>query len=223
MRLLVEEGLVVSKSRAGRVVQAPDRARRTEVRGGQPQVILVGGYAGSGKTEFGRVLARMTGWPILDKDTITRPVVEVVLKTLGRSPHDRESDVYLTTVRPSEYEALTAAAAENVQCQNSVIVTAPFIREFGDLAWIGQTLTMFADMNASPTLVWMYCDAATMHTYIRHRAADRDAHKLANWADYLSTIRDDFRPPEPYRLIENCTASPPLQSQAEDLVKHVLQ
>lgn len=104
-----------------------------------PHVILIGGYAGSGKTEMGRILARETGWPMLDKDTLTRPLVEAALEAHGHSPHDRESELYLTEIRPREYEALAVATAENVECGTSAIVTAPFIREFTDPAWLSRT------------------------------------------------------------------------------------
>src|SRR5690625_4130486 len=85
MDLLSERGLVVSRPRAGRIVQAPEHVPKHEQRERptNPRVILIGGYAGSGKTELGRIIARETGWPILDKDTLTRPVVETALEILG--------------------------------------------------------------------------------------------------------------------------------------------
>src|SRR3954452_24635669 len=76
MKLLMDEGLVVSESRSKRTVRAPGQRQRHEVRTATPHVILIGGYAGSGKSELGRIIARETGWPMIDKDTITRPVVE---------------------------------------------------------------------------------------------------------------------------------------------------
>jgi hypothetical protein len=51
-------------------------------------------------------LLRETGWPMIDKDSITRPVVEVALELAGMSPNDRESDTYVSRIRPREYEAL---------------------------------------------------------------------------------------------------------------------
>lgn len=222
MKLLVDDGLVVSKSRSKRVVRAPQQDTRAEVRPQKPHVILVGGYAGSGKTELGRILARETGWPILDKDTLTRPVVEAALEILGLSPNDRESEAYMREIRPREYEALAAATQENIQCGNSAIVTAPFIREFRDDAWMGRTLAAHAAMNVTTVVVWVYCDADTMHTYIRHRGAARDAAKLADWPGYLATIDVDFRPSVPHMVIDNRASSTPLQAQAKDLVKAVL-
>ncbi|MGE3795996.1 MAG: GntR family transcriptional regulator [Dehalococcoidia bacterium] len=218
MKMLAEEGLVESKSRSKRVVRAGEQSRRDEIRLPNPHVILIGGYAGSGKTELGRILARETGWPMLDKDTLTRPLVEAALEAHGHSPHDRESALYLTEIRPREYEALAAATTENVECGTSAIVTAPFIREFNDPAWLGRTEAAFAALNATATLVWVYCDVRTMHTYLRRRGAARDHAKLADWPTYRTSIDTEFRPAAPHLVIDNCTSSVPLQSQAKALL-----
>ncbi len=221
MKVLADEGLVVSKSRSKRIVRS-DHERTSKVRPPSPHVILIGGYAGSGKTELGRILARETGWPMLDKDTLTRPVVEVALELLGKSPHDRESDTYVDGIRPREYEALISAANENLECGNSVILTAPFIRELNDVTWINRAQAGFAALNATVHLVWVFCDEDTMHTYVRRRGAARDASKLADWATYMESIDVDFRPAAPYALIDNRTSSEPLQSQAKELLRKAL-
>lgn len=223
MKVLADEGLVINESRSKRIVNAPDQMRRVEVRPQLPRVVLIGGYAGSGKTELGRILARETGWAILDKDTLTRPVVEAALEILGQSPHDRESQTYLTKIRPREYEALQDAASENVQCGSSVIVTAPFIREFGDAAWMARTRAFFEAAKAVTTVVWLYCDAETMLTYVRRRGAARDAFKLADWPGYLNMISLDFRPAGRHFVVDNCASSRPLQEQAKELVRDLLR
>lgn len=222
MRLLISEGRVVSKSRSKRVVHAPDQSKRNEIRPISPHVLMIGGYAGSGKTELGRILARETGWPILDKDTLTRPVVEAALEVMGLSPNDRESEDYLRLMRPREYESLMAAANENVACGNSAIVAAPFIAEFKDRAWLERVQASFAEKKAATTFVWVYCDPTTMHSYIRHRGAARDAAKLADWSGYLDRIDVDFRPEVPHALVNNCTSGAPLQTQARELLGRVL-
>jgi DNA-binding transcriptional regulator YhcF (GntR family) len=222
MKLLANEGLIVSKPRAGRVINAPEQARREEIRPRTPHVVLIGGYAGSGKTELGRILARETGWPLLDKDTLTRPVVEAALEILGCSPHDRESPTYLDVIRPREYEALISAMTENVRCGTSAIVTAPFILELRDTAWINRVTATCQDMRATLSIVWVYCDATTMHTYLRHRGAARDATKLEHWNAYLDTIDLDFRPPVPHTVIDNSASVIPLQTQAKKLLASVV-
>jgi DNA-binding transcriptional regulator YhcF (GntR family) len=222
MKLLTSEGLVVSKPRAGRVVHAPEQVRRDEIRPSTPRVVLIGGYAGSGKTELGRILARETGWPMLDKDTLTRPVVEAALEVLGCSPHDRESAAYLDIIRPREYEALMSAMTENVRCGTSAIVTAPFIREFHDTAWINRVTATCQDMGAVLSVVWVYCDATTMHTYIRHRGAARDAAKLKDWNAYLEAIDLEFRPTVPHTVVDNSASVVPLQTQARKLLASIV-
>ncbi|MFE9744045.1 GntR family transcriptional regulator [Saccharothrix saharensis] len=222
MKLLASENVIVSKSRAGRIVNAPDQAARVEVRTESPRVLLVGGYAGSGKTELGRVLARETGWPMIDKDTLTRPVVEAALEVLGLSPHDRESDGYLSRIRPREYEALINTMMENVQCGNSAIVTAPFIKEFKDAAWLDRLEASCVDMGANVSVVWVYCDPDTMHTYIRHRGAARDAFKLDNWESYIASLDIDFRPPVAHFTVNNSASGAPLQTQAREVVSRIM-
>lgn len=218
MRLLIDEGLVVSESRSKRTVHAPGQRQRNEVRTAAPNVVLIGGYAGSGKSELGRIIARETGWPLIDKDTITRPVVEAALELLGQSPNDRESDAYMTRVRPREYEALMATMVENVECGNSVIGTAPYIREFADRAWIDRTRERLSGLNATLSLVWVHCNAETMHMYLRGRGAARDAGKLGDWPTYLANITIGFRPNAPHHVIDNSESSAPLKQQAKDLI-----
>lgn len=222
MKALAAEGIVVSKSRSKRIVSAPQQPRRPNVRTSEPHVLLIGGYAGSGKTELGRILARETGWPMLDKDTLTRPVVEAALEMIGLSPHDRESEDYMIKIRPREYEALSAAMLENVGCNSSTIVTAPFIREFSQKAWINRMRATLKDLNASATLVWVYCNEESMQMYIRRRGAARDGAKLADWSGYISSIDLDFRPHGPHHVINNSVSGEPLQDQARQLLKTVL-
>lgn len=221
MKQLVTEGLVESKSRSKRVVRFAATSVR-DVRPDHLSLTLIGGYAGSGKTELGRVLARETRWAMLDKDTLTRPVVEYALEAVGLSPHDRESERYQTLVRPREYESLLAAVNENVRSGNSVIATAPFLREFSDPAWLERIGATYGELGAHVTLVWVATDLATMHTYIRHRGAARDAAKLADWDAYARTVDVDFRPPAPHLVVENSASSRPLQAQARSLVTSIL-
>lgn len=219
MGLLADQGLVVNRARSSRLVnyqpaEQPGNPRR-------PVVLLIGGYAGSGKTELGRIIARQTAWPMLDKDTTTRPVVEAALETLGESPNDRESATYLKIIRPAEYEALIAAMVENVQCGSSAIVTAPFILELHDRAWCERLDAQVSAMHADLHVVWVRCDPETMRTYLRHRGAARDAYKLANWPAYVRSLDQGFVPEINHHIIDNSAGCAPLQQQASNLLAAV--
>lgn len=223
IKQLMAEGLVVSRDRAGRYVNAPGRPQQRPEGSIDPQVVLVGGYAGSGKTELGRILARATGWPMLDKDTLTRPVVEAALEMLGESPHDRRGETYLSAIRPAEYDALIAAMIENVECGNSTIVTAPFLSEFADRAWLDRTMARCAGLSAAVTVIWVYCEAGSMRTYLKRRGAARDTWKLAHWTDYLGSIDLTFRPPVSHHLIDNSLNGAPLQDQAAEVLSRITE
>jgi predicted kinase len=222
MKLLTDQGHVTTHARSRRIIHAPNQALNIEVRTARPHLVLIGGYAGSGKTELGRILTRETGWSMLDKDTLTRPVVELALEALGRPPSDRESNVYLGKIRPREYEALIEGAHENIACGHSAIVTAPFLREFPSTAWVDNIHARFSVLRATTTLVWVYCDAETMHTYLRRRGAARDTAKLADWQNYLVSINVDFQPSVPHLQVDNSASAAPLASQAKDLLDAIL-
>ncbi|MGY4967517.1 AAA family ATPase [Streptomyces sp. 900105245] len=112
------------------------RRRTSGVATDGPTVVLVGGFAGSGKSEFAKFLGGLTGWPILDKDSLTRPLVDQLLIALGGEAHDRISDLYREKVRPLEYRCLMEAAWDNVDCGISTILDAPFVSEFSQADWM---------------------------------------------------------------------------------------
>lgn len=219
MQMLTAEGIVISRDRSSRLVNYPGEERRARQEQEAPTILVIGGYAGSGKSELGRIIARLTGWPVFDKDSATRPVVEMALQELGESPNDRESEMYLSKVRPAEYEALRTLTAENVGCGNSAIMTAPFIRELHDPSW-ARTLVADAELlGATLRVIWIKSDADTMQTYLRRRGAARDTYKLAHWDDYAAGLDEDFTPALPYAVINNSLDSPPLQEQAAKLIQ----
>lgn len=181
-------------------------------------VTFVGGFAGSGKSEFARFLSTVTGWAILDKDTLTRPMVEQLLLSFGGDINDRQSEVYQAKVRPFEYRCLMDAAIENLSCRVSTVITAPFLREFDDTAWMQRVRNRCSQFNASLAVVWVKCDIESMYDYLAHRGAARDAWKLSNWDEYLATINADFEPPFPHYTVDNrLNSAVALADQARDL------
>ncbi|MFC9250620.1 GntR family transcriptional regulator [Amycolatopsis thailandensis] len=219
---LAAEGLVIARPRVGVFVNYPgpdhteDTGRRRQVR---PTWIAVGGYAGSGKTEVGRIIARLTGWGMFDKDTSTRPVVEAMLSSLDKSPHDRESETYLKQVRPAEYEALRNLVLENISCGNSAIMTAPFTRELNDPVWCHRTQADADAHEARLRVIWVRTDADSMKLYLKRRDAARDVTKLANWDRYLDGVDLQYTPAMPHAILDNSVQDPPLQRQVEDLLE----
>ncbi|MEU1985765.1 GntR family transcriptional regulator [Nocardia sp. NPDC019395] len=222
MDQLAADGYITSHDRSGRVVTTPTSLALTLAAPARPtrsRVVYIGGYAGSGKSEFARTLTRETNWAFLDKDTMARPLIEPALEDLGSTIDDRESDIYLTRIRPREYDALAAVVQENLDCGNSVVAAAPYIREFADRSWLDQSMSRAEAAGADVTFVWVRCTRETMLTYLRRRGAARDTWKLSNWEKYSSGLDLSFGLPVDHVIVENNPDSEPLRAQAQRLIE----
>ncbi|GAB3212549.1 AAA family ATPase [Nocardia tengchongensis] len=216
---LSSEGLVVSRPRSGRVVADLAAMVGDKPRPARPRAVYIGGYAGSGKTEVGRTLARETGWAMLDKDSITRSVVDAALVQLGSTIADRESKTYLEVVRPAEYQCLEATVAENISCGVSAIATAPYLRELTSRSWLERTAATLHSLGAGMSVIWIRCSGESMRSYIERRGAARDTWKLANWDQYLEGVDEEFVPPWPHTLIKNNPTDEPIQAQVKSFLR----
>lgn len=166
-------------------------------------LVLVAGLAGSGKTEFAKFLSSITGWALLDKDVLTRPLVESMLSALSSDPNDRHSETYRTHVRPVEYRCLANASFANIDNGISTVVTAPFLAEVVDPQWLRRLMHRCATAHTHLEIVWVGADPETMHTYLQKRDAARDTWKLNHWDAYLAQIDVTMRPQVPHFYVDN--------------------
>lgn len=158
-------------------------------------VVVVAGHAGSGKTEYSKLLGVRTGWPLLDKDTLTRPFVEALSGELAGDPHDRHSPTYLDQVRPLEYQVLLETMWETLEFgAPGVVVTAPFIKELFDAQWV-EDLDFDCELKGVRlTIVWVHCDHETLKGRIVSRGAPRDRWKLLNWRSWVDSLAEPTMP-----------------------------
>jgi predicted kinase len=170
---------------------------------GNPVLVLVGGYAGSGKTEFARFLSDLSGWALLDKDALTRRLTERLLVSLNGDPHDRHTDLYRADVRPHEYRCLMNSAYANIECGVSLILAAPFITELNDPGWLPRLTHRCKAKGVDVTAIWVHSDIDTMREYIELRDAARDGWKLTHWDEYTAGINTDDPPEAAHLTIDN--------------------
>ncbi|MDF5757636.1 AAA family ATPase [Spongiactinospora sp. TRM90649] len=192
--------------------------------GGSPRpiLVLVGGYAGSGKTEFSRFLSDITGWAFLDKDSLTRSIVERLLVSLGGDPNDRHTELYLREVRPLEYRCLMETAWDNLGVGTSTILSAPFIAEMNDEAWFARLENRCAAKGIDVAAIWVRCDPESMREYIEFRAAARDGWKLENWPAYVGALSVDGSPPTAHLTVDNrLGAAISLADQTREALKRI--
>lgn len=191
------------------------------------RLVLIAGVAGSGKTYIGKQITELlSNYIFLDKDTMTRFLVEELLHVLqvtnlpqadtSRGPDDRESTAYLQYVRPLEYECLMKQAFENIELGLGVIATAPFWAEVNSDAWLTKASSQAEELDAKLKVVWVHTDPQTARSRLIDRGAGRDTWKLANWDRYLQMVDHDFQISYPHFRIDNSRVSVlPLSVQIE--------
>ncbi len=170
------------------------------------KLYLVGGFPGSGKTEFADSFAQRKGIMLLDKDVITRHLVEELCTTLSGNCDDRESDTYSSKVRPLEYETLMDIAWLNLKNNQNVVCDAPFIKEFRDQNWLDKLKTKCAKEDVILKLLWVQSTPEIMRERLIARSAGRDKWKIDNWQTYQRGV-NLYSIPEVDWVIDNSSTT----------------
>lgn len=159
----------------------------------KPTIIFVIGETGVGKSAVGKMIAKNLHYTYIDKDTSTTHLTEYILGTVSptKNKHDRESDFYMQTVRPLEYNGILAQALENIELGNNVVVTASFELEMQEANWLHTHLFMKKIMElANLKIVFVHVDKQTLLKRLISRNELRDTWKLDNWDTYLKQVND---------------------------------
>jgi predicted kinase len=159
----------------------------------RPTIILVSGYAASGKTRVGKELARRLGRGCyLDKDTVTSPFTDRLLIALGQPAGDRDSEVYRREVRPLEYECLLATGMEAADSGATAILSAPFLTQLVDADWMGALRRETQSRGLELRILWVQCGRAGLYQRMIERGSPRDQAKLDDWPAYSASIDEQF-------------------------------
>jgi predicted kinase len=153
------------------------------------RLIFFCGHSGAGKTTLAKRLIRPLiersgeAFCLLDKDTLYGGYSAAVMGALTGDPNDRDSPVYLQTLREPEYAGLLETARENLHLGVNVLVVGPRSRELRegllfDRAWLD------VDDDVSVHVVWVDLDETQARARIESRGNPNDAYKLAHWEEY---------------------------------------
>lgn len=135
--------------------------------------VVVAGTAGSGKSTLGRAIAESLRAPLVDLDSVTTPLLEMLpAEVLGghwlTSPH-------APAIRAGRYAALRATAADALSTAGRVVVVAPFTAELaGGAEWEALVAAL---APAEPHVVHVDGDPAVLASRRSFRGASRDAHR----------------------------------------------
>ena len=157
----------------------------------KPQLIIVLGITGAGKSAVGKLIAQNKGYAFIDKDTVTTSLTELILESLSpmKDKHDRESTYYTEVVRPLAYESMLHIALENIELGNSVIVAGAFEEEMKNPDFLEENEYMEAIRKlANIKVVHVHVDHSTLLKRLIARNEQRDSWKLANWDAYVKEV-----------------------------------
>lgn len=157
----------------------------------RPQLIIVVGITGAGKSVIGKRIAKNKGFTFIDKDTVSTELTEVILENLSplKDKHERESSYYLEVVRPLTYESMLHIALENIELGNSVVVAAAFDEEIKNADFLEENEYMEAIRKlADIKVVHVHVDHPTLLKRLIARNEERDRCKLDNWDAYVKEV-----------------------------------
>jgi predicted kinase len=114
--------------------------------------------------------------------------VEALLAQAGCAPGDRESEYYVKSCRPLEYEVLCAVAWDLVAAGVPVVLDAPFGPELASAQWWSMFAEQTAARGGQAVAVAVRTPPELLRRRIEERGAVRDRGKLENWDTFVNSL-----------------------------------
>ena len=155
------------------------------------KVFIICGSPASGKTTYGKELAKTHKATFLDIDLSTEPLVQRALSESGHDKDDRDSEYFKKTYREVIYKTMFDITRENLKWIDDVVV-GPFTRELKMKSW-PETLT--SELGSEVEVHYVFCDSEERRERMIKRNSKRDMAKLNQWEEINSYYGDEQSPP----------------------------
>jgi len=165
------------------------------------------GAPASGKSTTAYELAAKMGAAVLDLDSITNPMLDVVCELIGAADYSDARVAELT--RDARYECLVNVARDCLSAGVPVVMIAPFTSERESPAAWAALESRLTDAGGRASLVWIRVGPELLAQRMTARGAPRDSQKLADIAGYISRLNLD--PPHAPHLEVNGAHGPAAQ------------
>jgi len=156
-----------------------------------PFAIVMTGAPASGKSTTAAELARLMGAAVLDQDSMTNPLVDVVSHVIGSSDYGDPRVAHLT--RDARYECLLQVASDCLRVAVPVVLIAPFTSEREDPSAWEHLESRLHEAGGRVRLVWIRLQPDRLIERLVERGATRDADKISDPARYLASL--NLEPP----------------------------
>ena len=160
---------------------------------------IVCGSPGSGKTTYGKKLAKEKQAVFLDIDMSTERLVRLALDLAGHDSQDRDSPYFKQHFRDPVYEQLFDIARDNLPLKN-VVIAGPFTREMKNPEWPDK---LAPHLGAPVEIHYVSCPSRIRKERIIRRADVRDQGKLRDWDNYLEYYGDEAPPACEHVAVDN--------------------
>ncbi len=151
-----------------------------------PKLLFIVGPAGCGKSTSSRLIAQRLGAAYVDKDTVATGFTEALLTLAGTDPHERDNNAYYQDhVMDLEYETILRIASDNLALGRDVVLDAPFGRYLGRADYLREAARQYGwAEDVRPVVVHVAVDGEAVRERLISRGLERDAWKLAHWAEF---------------------------------------
>ena len=154
-----------------------------------PDLVLVAGPAGSGKTTLARRLCRELKMPFYDYDSVCEPFLSALQRREGLS---KRSSAFTQAYREACYKAFFDAVFDTISVGLGAVVAAPLAEEMS-------TPGFFASLREKHGFDFFVTDLCIeigeddLRRNITMRGSERDVEKLAQWDEYREQLRERKR------------------------------
>lgn len=147
-------------------------------------LIFLGGEAGVGKSISASELQKsLDNSIVIDKDETTSILVNALLESYNQPSSDRESKIYLSKIKPLEYQQLDEIVWDGIT-NTSMIVTAPYFDSFINAEWIIKMKALGDFHSAKVSFVFITRCPNKIRTGLVDRNANRDKWKIKHYSEY---------------------------------------
>lgn len=174
----------------------------------EPQLVLVGGLMGVGKSTFARVLAEAAGGVVLRSDVVRKELAG--LEPATPSPEAFRQGLYGAAMTARTYAALRERARRELAAGQLVIVDASFMRE----ADRRDFLALAAELGRPAGQIYLHCPVEiTLERLDRRQAEGRDASDGRR--ELLAAQAADYEPFAPGPRVLALDTSDPLDNNVQ--------